>query len=132
MEHRRAPQVASITSAGISHTEDLHVRKTKYVWMMLGRVACLLLAVLPFMPTWARILLLVGTVLLPWGAVQIANAATVGRKDSAGFVEEPTGAPALAASSAGTHRVWSPDEADDAGPADGPVVLDLDADGRVR
>ena len=126
MARSRTPQVASITSAGLSHTDDLHLRKTRYVWMMLGRVACLLLAVLPFMPNWARVLLLVGTVLLPWGAVQIANATTVlaGGGSSSSLDEEPSDAPALAATSAATHRVWSPDE--DA------QVVDLDEDGRLR
>jgi uncharacterized membrane protein YfcA len=67
-----------ITDAARSQNDQLRSRQKRYVFMMAGRVGCLILgAVLvsikpPLLPLWLSLCAL-GMVLLPWAAVLIAN-----------------------------------------------------------
>lgn len=82
------PEIVSVTSAGLSHTDDIALRQRRYVLMQSLRIVCVVLATalpvaLPF-----KGLLLVGAVALPWFGVVMANAGpTVGRKRGPATVE---------------------------------------------
>ena len=71
-------QPVLITNAARSPSEQLRSRQIRYVSMMAGRAACLIIgAVLvsvrpPLLPLWL-ILCAAGMVFLPWAAVLIAN-----------------------------------------------------------
>ena len=73
---RQAP-VQSLTGARTGHAEERRARFRRYVVMMSVRVVCLLVAALVPMPLWAVGILLVGAILLPWLAVQVANGGAV-------------------------------------------------------
>ena len=75
MRHDRSkPEVAIVTSAGLSHSEDISLRQRRYVISQSVRIACVLLAVvLPVALPWKG-LLLVGAIALPWFGVVMANA----------------------------------------------------------
>lgn len=62
----------SITSASESHEADLNARTRKYLILMAIRMVCFVGAV--FAHGWFRWTLVAGAVVLPWIAVQIANA----------------------------------------------------------
>ena len=67
-----------ITNAAQSPSDQLRSRQIRYVSMMAGRAACLIIgAVLvsvrpPLLPVWL-VLCAIGMVFLPWAAVLIAN-----------------------------------------------------------
>ena len=67
-----------ITNAARSQSDQLRSRQIRYVSMMSGRAACLIIgAVLvsvrpPLLPLWL-VLCAIGMVFLPWAAVLIAN-----------------------------------------------------------
>jgi Protein of unknown function (DUF3099) len=71
-------QPVLITNAARSPSEQLRSRQIRYVTMMGGRAACLIIgAVLvsvrpPLLPLWL-VLCAIGMVFLPWAAVLIAN-----------------------------------------------------------
>lgn len=78
MKKQQERQPVLITNAARSPSEQLRSRQIRYVSMMAGRAACLIIgAVLisvkpPFLPLWL-ILCVAGMVFLPWAAVLIAN-----------------------------------------------------------
>ena len=78
MKKQQERQTVLITNAARSPSDQLKSRQIRYVSMMAGRAACLIIgAVLisvkpPFLPFWL-ILCLAGMVFLPWAAVLIAN-----------------------------------------------------------
>ena len=72
--HARPPQVVSVTTARISHTEDIALRERRYMLMQLGRIVCVILGVALPVPVIFRLLLFVGAVCLPWFGVVMANA----------------------------------------------------------
>lgn len=74
---QRRQDIVSVTTARLSHTDDIRLRERRYVRMQLGRVACVLLAVLLPVPVWAKLLLFVGAMFLPWLGVVMANAGPV-------------------------------------------------------
>lgn len=67
-----------ITDAARSQSDQLRSRQKRYVFMMAGRVGCLILgavlisAKVPLLPLWLSLCAL-GMVFLPWAAVLIAN-----------------------------------------------------------
>ncbi len=65
-------EVASITTAAASLSDDVARRTRRYLTQMSIRVVCFLGAVL--VDHWSRWLLLVGAVVLPYVAVLLANA----------------------------------------------------------
>lgn len=73
----RDEQVVMVTTAHLSHTDDIDLRERRYVRTQLVRVACVLLGVLLPVPVPFRLLLFVGAVALPWFGVVMANAGPV-------------------------------------------------------
>jgi hypothetical protein len=70
----RERQTVRVTTAGLSHTDDLRLRKRRYLLTQGVRVGCVLLAVLlPVAPHWKSGFILL-SVVLPWFGVVAANA----------------------------------------------------------
>ena len=70
---RRAdPEVFTITSAAVSHSEELGHRQRRYLISMMIRTACFLAAVA--VDGWPRWVFLAGAILLPYTSVVLANA----------------------------------------------------------
>ena len=71
---RPTPEVAMVTSAHLSHTDDLRLRQRRYVITQGIRVLCVIAATLaPVSLVWKGVLML-GAVVLPWCGVVMANA----------------------------------------------------------
>jgi len=71
---RPTAEVAMVTSAHLSHTDDLKLRQRRYVITQGIRVVCVILAtLLPVSLVWKGVFLL-GAVVLPWFGVVMANA----------------------------------------------------------
>lgn len=70
-------QVATVTTAGLSHSDDLRLRQRRYLGSQAVRIVCVVLAVLLPVPVWAKLLLFAGAVALPWFGVVMANAGPV-------------------------------------------------------
>ncbi len=82
-QHPDQPVV--ITSARVSHSEDLRRRQTRYLFSMGVRTVCFVLAIVTSGPLrWA---LVAGAVFLPYVAVVLANATD--RRTSAGPASFP-------------------------------------------
>jgi len=70
----RDEQVVTVTTARISHTDDIALRERRYVATQLVRVVCVVLGVALPVPVPVKLLLFVGAVFLPWFGVVMANA----------------------------------------------------------
>ena len=89
MRHdRSAQQLTVVTSAALSHTDDIALRQRRYVMTQSVRIACVILAAaLPVGMVWKG-LLMVGAIGLPWFGVVMANAGpTVKRKRSTALLD---------------------------------------------
>lgn len=78
--HRVTPpaeQVVMVTTARLSHTDDIDLRERRYVRTQLVRVVCVVLGVALPVPVVFRLLLFVGALALPWFGVVMANAGPV-------------------------------------------------------
>lgn len=83
MRHDRSDTtaVASITSAHLSHTDDIALRQRRYVLTQAVRILCVVLATALPVPVAWKIVFIFGAVVLPWFGVVMANAGpTVSRK----------------------------------------------------
>ncbi len=87
---RSTGEVTVVTSAGLSHSEDIALRQRRYVLSQSLRVVCVVLAaLLPVSPVFKG-LLVAGAVLLPWFGVVMANAGpTVQRARPTAMVARP-------------------------------------------
>jgi hypothetical protein len=87
---RPSPEVAVVTSAHLSHTDDITLRQRRYVLTQSVRIACVVLAtMLPVPLVWKGVLML-GAIGLPWFGVVMANAGpTVSRKRSTSLMTRP-------------------------------------------
>lgn len=75
------PEVHSVTSAGLSHTDDIALRQRRYVITQSARIACVALAALLPVSLPVKGVFMVGAVMLPWFGVVMANAGpTVSRR----------------------------------------------------
>ena len=63
-----------ITTARISHTDDIALRQRRYATTQGVRLVCIILAVALPVPVWGKLLLCLGAVCLPWFGVVAANA----------------------------------------------------------
>ena len=63
-----------ITSARLSHTDDIALRQRRYAITQGVRLVCVVLGVALPIPVWAKLLFFVGAVCLPWLGVIAANA----------------------------------------------------------
>lgn len=81
-------QAVNVTTARLSHTDDIALRERRYVRMQMLRVVCVVLGVTLPVPVVFRLLLFVGAVGLPWCGVVMANAGpTVSRKRKSAIIE---------------------------------------------
>ena len=74
---RGKPEPARITSASRSHSDDLRAREKRYIITMGIRTACFVLGVgfyLSPAPKWICVVFIVGSLVLPYIAVVMANA----------------------------------------------------------
>jgi hypothetical protein len=68
------PEVAIVTTAGRSHSDDIGLRQRRYLLTQLVRMICVVLAVaLPVPAVW-KVAFIAGAVALPWFGVVMANA----------------------------------------------------------
>ncbi len=82
MRHDRSEGTVSVvTSAHLSHTEDIALRQQRYIITQSLRIVCIVLATALPIPLVFRCLFILGAVALPWFGVVMANAGpTVQRK----------------------------------------------------
>ena len=82
MRHDRpSPDVNVVTSARLSHTDDISLRQRRYILTQGARILCVVLATtLPVSLAWKGVFML-GAIALPWFGVVMANAGpTVSRR----------------------------------------------------
>lgn len=93
MRHDRSAP-ALVTSARLSHTQDIALRQRRYVLMQSLRIVCVVAAVLlPVALPWKG-LLMVGAVALPWFGVVMANAGPTRRRTRGdALIERPVEEP---------------------------------------
>ena len=93
-EDRPAPEVAVVTAARMSHTDDISLRQKRYVITQSVRIACVVLAtMLPVSLFWKGVFML-GALALPWFGVVMANAGpTVSRRRTTALVERTVDEP---------------------------------------
>ncbi len=89
-QDRSVPQVAVVTAARISHTDDISLRQKRYIITQGARIACVVLAtMLPVSLFWKGALML-GALALPWFGVVMANAGpTVTRRRTTSLIDAP-------------------------------------------
>ncbi len=73
-QQSREPQVVTVTTARLSHTDDIALREKRYILTQASRLVCVIAAVALPVPMWAKLLFIVGAVALPWLGVVAANA----------------------------------------------------------
>ena len=84
--HDRDPVM--VTTARLSHTDDIRLRERRYVATQMVRVVCVVLGVALPVPVPVKLLLFVGAVCLPWFGVVMANAGpTVSRRRSTAIAD---------------------------------------------
>ena len=94
MRHDRSSATV-VTSAKLSHTEDIALRQRRYVLTQGARIVCVVLAALLPVPLVWKCLLILGAVALPWFGVVMANAGpTIGRRRRNALVERTAEEPA--------------------------------------
>lgn len=87
-EDKHTVVTATVTTAGLSATEDRKLRQRRYLITQLVRVCCFVLAVSLPVPLWAKLMFIVGAFMLPWMGVIAANAGpTVQRNRPNAIVE---------------------------------------------
>lgn len=94
MRHDRSAATV-VTSARMSHSDDIALRQRRYVLLQSLRIVCVIAAVLlPVALPWKG-LLLVGAVALPWFGVVMANAGPTvrRRRRSSALVDRPVDEP---------------------------------------
>ena len=91
VRHARSTRpVSVVTSAGMSHSEDIALRQRRYVLSQSVRILCVVLAVALPVPVAVKGLLVFGAVALPWFGVVMANAGpTAERARATAIVDRP-------------------------------------------
>lgn len=97
MRHDRSePTVSVVTSAHLSHTDDIALRQRRYILTQSTRIACVVLATLLPVPLIWKGVFILGAVALPWFGVVMANAGpTVSRRRKSDMVTSPASAEPL-------------------------------------
>ena len=93
-QDRSDPDVTVVTSARLSHSDDISLRQRRYVLMQSMRIVCVVAAALLPVPLIWKGVFMLGAVALPWFGVVMANAGpTVSRRRRTAMVgravEEP-------------------------------------------
>ncbi|MDP3712512.1 MAG: DUF3099 domain-containing protein [Mycobacteriales bacterium] len=86
----RTPAVTSVTTAALSHADDMRLRQKRYLITQAVRVSCVLLAVLLPVGLWWKAAFIVGSIVLPWMGVVSANAGPTRSKATLTAVGSPT------------------------------------------
>lgn len=73
-ERHHRPEVAVVTTAGRSHSEDISLRQRRYLMTQSLRMVCVVLAVALPVPVFWKGAFIFGAVALPWFGVVMANA----------------------------------------------------------
>ncbi len=82
MRHERsAAEVTVVTSAGLSHRDDIALRQRRYVLTQSVRIVCVVLATALPVPLMYKGLLIFGAIALPWFGVVMANAGPTVRRE---------------------------------------------------
>jgi hypothetical protein len=85
---RSAPTL--VTSARLSHTQDIALRQRRYVMTQAMRIVCVIGAALLPVPLVWKGLLILAAVALPWFGVVMANAGPTVRRRRRTALIEPT------------------------------------------
>jgi hypothetical protein len=89
-QDRSVPEVAVVTAARLSHTDDITLRQRRYVLTQSVRIVCVVAAALLPVPLIWKGVFMLGAVALPWFGVVMANAGpTVGRQKKTSLLEAP-------------------------------------------
>lgn len=73
-ERHPRPEVAVVTTAVRSHSEDIALRQRRYLMTQSLRMVCVVLAVALPVPVFWKAAFIFGAVALPWFGVVMANA----------------------------------------------------------
>jgi hypothetical protein len=89
-QDRPVPDVAVVTAARLSHSDDISLRQRRYILTQSVRVVCVVLAtMLPVSLIWKGVFML-GALALPWFGVVMANAGpTVSRRRKTSLMDRP-------------------------------------------
>jgi hypothetical protein len=68
------PGVTTVTTAALSHADDMRLRQRRYLLTQAVRLSCVLLAVLLPVSLWWKGAFIAGSIVLPWLGVVAANA----------------------------------------------------------
>ncbi len=79
----------SVTTAGMSGTDDRKLRQRRYFYTQVVRISCFVLAVALPVDIWIKMVLIVGAFVLPMMGVVAANAPTIQRKQTLDAVTRP-------------------------------------------
>ena len=92
--NRSTSEVAMVTSAHLSHSDDIKLRERRYILTQSMRMVCILLAALAPVPLVWKGVFLAGAIVLPWFGVVMANAGPSRHKHSrTAVVGRPAQAP---------------------------------------
>jgi hypothetical protein len=95
-QDRSVPEVAVVTAARLSHSDDITLRQRRYVITQSVRIACVVLATMLPVPLFWKGVFMLGAIVLPWFGVVMANAGpTVSRRRKNALVERPVDAEPL-------------------------------------
>ena len=91
---RSTPEVAMVTSAHLSHSDDIKLRERRYILTQSLRMICVVIAALaPVSLAWKGVFM-VGAIALPWFGVVMANAGpTLQRHRTTSVVGRPADEP---------------------------------------
>jgi hypothetical protein len=81
-ERHHRPDVAVVTTAGRSHSDDISLRQRRYLMTQSVRMVCVVLAVALPVPVFWKAVFIAGAVVLPWFGVVMANAGPTAKSRS--------------------------------------------------
>ena len=93
MARHQSGDAVRITTASASRAQDIAARQKRYVLAMSFRTVCFVAAIFVTL-TWARVVLIVAALVLPYVAVVMANAGA-SKSDGFALIDGPSGAPEL-------------------------------------
>jgi Protein of unknown function (DUF3099) len=88
----RKDEPVLVTSAHLSHSDDITIRERRYAITQLCRIVCVALAVLLPVPIPVKLLFVAGAVVLPWMGVVAANAGptVASKRRPSALIDSPT------------------------------------------
>jgi hypothetical protein len=94
-ERHHRPEVAVVTTAGRSHSQDIDLRQRRYLVTQSLRMLCVVLAVALPVPVFWKGAFIAGAVALPWFGVVMANAGPTAKRkgERNALLERPSDEP---------------------------------------